>query len=117
MFVGRGRITQFHEDTFTAGKPHTIEVLTTHSHTYTHIHTVLTLVHTLKYIHPHNKSTQHLCHCFVPTLSFPHYHSPTCHLQIECDLWPEITYAGGYKNMEVTVNAAPIDMEKYEQVR
>ena len=60
MFVGRGRITQFHEDTFTAGKPHTIE--------------------------------------------------------IECDLWPEITYAGGYKNMEVTVNAAPIDMEKYEQV-
>ena len=61
MFVGRGRITQFHEDTFTAGKPHTIE--------------------------------------------------------IECDLWPEITYAGGYKNMEVTVNAAPIDMEKYEQVR
>ena len=61
MFVGRGRITQFNEDTFTAGKPHTIE--------------------------------------------------------IECDLWPEITYAGGYKNMEVTVNASPIDMEKYEQVK
>ena len=31
MFVGRGRITQFNEDTFTAGKPHNIEVHGTHT--------------------------------------------------------------------------------------
>ena len=38
MFVGRGRIMQFNEDTFTAGKPHTIEVHTPHH--ITHIHTM-----------------------------------------------------------------------------
>ena len=41
--------------------------------------------------------------------------------EIECDLWPEIKYgsggADGYKGLSVTVSAAAIDMEKYEQVK
>ena len=63
MFVGRGRITNFNEASFMAGKPHIMD--------------------------------------------------------IECDLWPEITYTGegGYKNLVVTAVTSTIDMEKYEQVK
>lgn len=62
-FVGRGRITNFNEASFMAGKPHIMD--------------------------------------------------------IECDLWPEITYTGegGYKNLQVTAVSSTIDMEKYEQVK
>ena len=61
LFVGRGRIMQFNEDTYTAGKPHTIE--------------------------------------------------------IECDLWPDISYEGGYKGLVVKPSKVPFDTEKYEQVK
>jgi hypothetical protein len=63
MFVGRGRITNFNEASFMAGKPHIMD--------------------------------------------------------IECDLWPEISYTGegGYKNLVVTAVSSTIDMEKYEQVK
>jgi Bacterial trigger factor protein (TF) len=63
MFVGRGRITNFNEASFMAGKPHIMD--------------------------------------------------------IECDLWPEISYTGegGYKNLIVTAVSSTIDMEKYEQVK
>jgi FKBP-type peptidyl-prolyl cis-trans isomerase (trigger factor) len=40
-------------------------------------------------------------------------------IEIECDLWPEITYAGekGYKGLKVTVTANPVDTEKLEKVK
>lgn len=63
MFVGRGRITQFNEKEFAAGKPHFVEV--------------------------------------------------------ECDLWPDITYNGdkGYKGLSVTVSKPNVDKDKFEQVK
>ena len=103
MFVGRGRIINFNEGTFTAGKPHVIEVQLTRAsfttiiwlgHYSLTIHSVVPQYHQLNQRHD---TTQH-------------------NTQIECDLWPEISYGNGYKGMEVTVSAAPVDMEKYEQV-
>jgi len=40
-------------------------------------------------------------------------------IDIECDLWPKITYGGekGYKGLEITVESSKIDSEKYEQVK
>lgn len=62
-FVGRGRITQFNELAYTAGKPHVIE--------------------------------------------------------IECDIWPDITYSGenGYKGLKITVTKSDVDIEKFEKVK
>ena len=61
LFVGRGRITNFNVDSFTSGKPHTIE--------------------------------------------------------IECDLWPEISYGSGYKGLKVTATRVDVDTEKYDAVK
>lgn len=61
LFVGRGRIVNFNADSFTSGKPHTIE--------------------------------------------------------IECDLWPEISYGSGYKGLQVTATKVDIDTEKYDAVK
>lgn len=63
MFVGRGRITQFNEAKFIAGKPHVLD--------------------------------------------------------IECDLWPEISYSGpnGYKGLKCTVVKNKGDDAKYEAVK
>ena len=63
MFVGRGRITNFNEASFMAGKSHIMD--------------------------------------------------------IECDLWPEITYdrEGGYKNLVITAVNSSVDKEKCEQVK
>lgn len=40
-------------------------------------------------------------------------------IKIECDLWPEMVYAGsnGYKGLAVTVNKNPVDIEKLEKVK
>ncbi len=40
-------------------------------------------------------------------------------VQVECDLWPEITYAGekGYKGLKVSVPKAAFDDSKFEQVK
>lgn len=40
-------------------------------------------------------------------------------VDIECDLWPEITYSGtnGYKGLKVTASKSDIDLEKYEKVK
>ena len=61
LFVGRGRIVNFNVDSFTSGKPHTIE--------------------------------------------------------IECDLWPEISYGAGYKGLHVTATKVNIDTQKYDAVK
>ena len=62
LFVGRGRITNFNEASFMAGKSHIMD--------------------------------------------------------IECDLWPEITYSkDGYKNLVVTAVNSSVDQEKCEQVK
>jgi len=62
-FVGRGRITKFNENTFVAGKPHSLE--------------------------------------------------------IECDLWPEIKYAGekGYRGLKCSAIIQKEDDSKYEAVK
>lgn len=63
MFVGRGRITNFNEASFVAGKPHAIE--------------------------------------------------------IECDLWPEISYGsqGGYKGLKCVATTGTEDTSKFDAVR
>jgi len=63
MFVGRGRIMDFHVNEFQPGKSHIIE--------------------------------------------------------IECDLWPEINYAGdkGYKGLKVTVVKDQMDLDKIEKIK
>jgi trigger factor len=40
-------------------------------------------------------------------------------IKIECDLWPEMVYAGvdGYKGLTVTVNKNPVDSEKLNKVK
>lgn len=40
-------------------------------------------------------------------------------VDIECDLWPEMTYSGatGYKGLKVTASKTEIDIEKYEKVK
>jgi len=40
-------------------------------------------------------------------------------VDIECDLWPEMSYTGltGYKKLKVTASKASIDVEKYDKVK
>lgn len=40
-------------------------------------------------------------------------------IEVECDLWPTITYSGpdGYKGMKITVVKEKLDFDKYEKVK